>query len=73
MNRRTALILAATTLATLLALFGCDSDTTTIPDTGVVPDFALTDVNATSSTMGLDVSPRDHLGKISAWYFTRST
>jgi len=37
------------------------------------PDFSLTDVNATSSTFSLNVSPRDHLEKASAWYFGHST
>lgn len=39
----------------------------------MVPDFSLTDVNPNSMTSGQPVSPRDHLGKVSAWYFGHST
>lgn len=38
-----------------------------------MPDFSLVDTNATSATHGDSVSPRDSLGRISAWYFGRST
>jgi hypothetical protein len=37
------------------------------------PDFHLTDVNTTSSTFGQDVSPRDYLEEVSAWYFGHAT
>ncbi|MEC7557062.1 MAG: hypothetical protein VX311_03070 [Planctomycetota bacterium] len=37
------------------------------------PDFHLTDVNDTSSTSGQDVSPRDYLEEVSAWYFGHAT
>jgi hypothetical protein len=33
------------------------------------PDFLLPDVNEYSATSGQDVSPRDYLGVVSAWYF----
>ena len=33
----------------------------------MVPDFALLDVNPRSITGGRHVSPRHHLGKVSAW------
>lgn len=36
---------------------------------GIVPDFALTDVNSTSSTYNQEVSPRDYLEQVSGWYF----
>jgi hypothetical protein len=39
----------------------------------LVPDFLLPDVNTNSSTFGADVSPRDYLGRISAWYFGHAT
>jgi hypothetical protein len=39
----------------------------------MVPDFALVDVNPTSSTYGQNVSPRDYVGQISGWYFVHST
>jgi hypothetical protein len=35
----------------------------------MVPDFSLTDVNSTSATYNTNVSPRDYLHQISAWYF----
>lgn len=38
-----------------------------------VPDFALRDVNPTSPTYDREVSPRDHLGRVSAWYFGAAT
>jgi hypothetical protein len=37
------------------------------------PDFSLFDVNTTSPTAGEQVSPRDHLRKVSAWYFGHAT
>ena len=37
------------------------------------PDFHLTDVNTTSSTFDQDVSPRDYLEEVSAWYFGHAT
>ncbi len=39
----------------------------------VVPDFSLVDLNPNSTTYEQPVSPRDHLGKVSAWYFGHST
>lgn len=38
-----------------------------------VPDFSLTDVNPNSATYNQTVSPRQYLGKITAWYFGHST
>jgi hypothetical protein len=38
-----------------------------------VADFSLPDVNETSATFGLAVSPRDYLKKVSGWYFGHST
>jgi hypothetical protein len=43
------------------------------PLVGQLPDFSLSDVNATSATIGMGVSPRDYLGQVSAWYFTHAT
>ncbi|MCO4770493.1 MAG: hypothetical protein KDA24_10730 [Deltaproteobacteria bacterium] len=40
---------------------------------GPVNDFSLEDVNATSPTVGLAVSPRDYLQKTSGWYFGHAT
>jgi hypothetical protein len=39
----------------------------------VAPDFHLVDVNTTSATYNQQVSPRDFLNKVSAWYFIHST
>ena len=36
-------------------------------------DFALEDVNPNSGTYGQQVSPRDYLGQVSAWYFGHAT
>lgn len=36
-------------------------------------DFRLPDVNPASATSGAEVSVRDELGKVSAWYFGHST
>ena len=43
------------------------------PFAGTAPDFSLEDRNPGSATSGLPVSPRDHLGNVTAWYFLRST
>jgi len=40
---------------------------------GTVTDFALMDVNPNSATFQLQVSPRDHLGHATAWYFGSAT
>lgn len=39
----------------------------------IMPDFALQDVNTTSSTFGQPVSPRDYLQQVSGWYFGHAT
>ena len=36
-------------------------------------DFHLEDVNPTSTRFGEDVSPRDYLDQVSAWYFGHAT
>lgn len=43
------------------------------PDPIQVADFSRPDVNSTSPTYNTNVSPRDHLGSISAWYFGHAT
>lgn len=61
-------------LAPWLVLLGaCSSGGAPPPEPEVVPDFLLADVNPTSTTFGNDVSPRDSLGLISAWYFASAT
>lgn len=39
----------------------------------IMPDFALLDVNSTSSTYNQLVSPRDYLQQVSGWYFGHAT
>lgn len=62
--------------AVLWLTLGCDDDAP--PPMGpnpdeMVPDFSLADVNPTSTRFGEDVSPRDYLDRISAWYFGSAT
>ena len=40
---------------------------------GAAPEFALVDTNPSSSEFGRTLSPRDYLGKVSAYYFGHST
>jgi len=58
----------------LVALSGC-AVTTEPPQTSddALPDFSLADVNANSARYREDISPRDYLGQVSAWYFGHST
>ncbi len=39
----------------------------------LVPDFLLDDVNPKPGSDGQEVSPRDYLGSVSAWYFGDAT
>ena len=41
------------------------------PFAGVAPDFSLVDANPLSPGTGAPVSPRDHLGRVTGWYYTR--
>jgi hypothetical protein len=41
------------------------------PFSGVAPDFSLLDANPISPGTGAPVSPRDHLGRVTGWYYTR--
>ncbi|MHC4953197.1 MAG: hypothetical protein ACYTGZ_04855 [Planctomycetota bacterium] len=59
----------------LLLLVACgagssDSDT---GNSTAQAEFQLPDVNATSPSYRTDVSPRDFLGGVSAWYFGSAT
>lgn len=38
-----------------------------------VPVFEIVDVNPNSATYNQEVSPRDYLKKVSAWYFGSAT
>ena len=64
-------------LGLLLVAAACGGSSSPPPgdvDVGAVaPDFALQDVNDASPTALQDVSPRDHLGRVSAWYFGHAT
>lgn len=63
-------------LCAAVLVAGCKDDdpvTAPGPGPGQVPDFSLKDVNPTSATVDLAVSPRDHLEKVSAWYFGHAT
>lgn len=80
MDGARALIVAAALAATLL-LGGCGCSScggggggTPVPPQPVVkPDFALVDVNPNSGTHQASVSPRQHLTRVSAWYFGHAT
>ena len=65
--------LAAAAVVCMLLLGCTSSDDTPTAAIDAVVDFALIDVNDTSLTSGLTVSPRDYLGQVSAWYFGHST
>lgn len=57
----------------IVLLGACSSGgTTPAPVPQVVPEFLLDNVNTTSLPQG-DISPRDYLGQISAWYFASGT
>lgn len=67
-------------LALLAALAGCSDPCVGSAPAGAgpqaqvpVPDFGLLDVNPTSATSGETVSPRDRIGRTSAWYFGAAT
>jgi len=72
---QTRAALAALALALLLGCGDDDPPATAplVPDGTARPDFSLVDLNPNSTTAGTDVSPRDYLGTISAWYFGAST
>jgi fructoselysine-6-P-deglycase FrlB-like protein len=53
----------------LLVACGGSSGTTEVVNPLAQAEFDLPDVNSTSQTYSTDVSPRDHLGNVSAWYF----
>jgi hypothetical protein len=66
-------LLPAVLLALLLSGCGRDRHDPVRPVGQAVPDFALLDLNPNSATTGRAVSPRQHVGKVSAWYFGHST
>jgi len=44
-----------------------------VPQAFLEPEFSLVDVNSNSATHTQACSPRQELGKISAWYFGHAT
>ncbi|MBD3334825.1 MAG: hypothetical protein GF355_04865 [Candidatus Eisenbacteria bacterium] len=72
--------LAAILVAGGLWWAGCGSDSGTDSGGGVgppvgeiPPEFALRDVNPNTATHDSLLSPGDHLGNISAWWFGKGT
>jgi hypothetical protein len=71
MKRLIGLVGIAAVTAFLVA--GCNDTESNGPLQGVAPDFSLKDVNPNSATHDSTISPRDYLGKVSAWYFGHAT
>lgn len=74
MNRAVAPLLGAL----LVACHGDDGGDASASSTGstgdlLAPDFSIPDQNPASPSHGRDVSPRDHLGHASGWFFMHST
>jgi hypothetical protein len=64
----------AAVVAALFLALGCGDDPVKPPPQGnVMPDFSLQDVNPNSATTGQQISPRQFVGQISAWYFGHAT
>ncbi len=60
--------------ASLLAPLACEDDMPFgPPPEGIMQDFTLHDVNPNSPLNGQEVSPRQYVGQISAWYFGHAT
>jgi hypothetical protein len=76
MNRLLFRLMMSTMLLASLVL-GCGEDDPAKPvvldPNEPVPDFSVLDVNPNSSTTGQPVSPRNYVGKVSAWYFGHAT
>ena len=67
-------------VAVLFLAVGCGKDDpvtppppTPLPGDQAAPDFTLADTNPNSASHNQAISPRQKLGKISAWYFGHST
>jgi hypothetical protein len=50
----------------------CSAEEAPVP-TDVFPDFSLVDQNPNSARFEQEISPRDHLEKVSGWYFIHAT
>jgi hypothetical protein len=55
------------------AVPACPDASTTIISPDAVPAVALLDVNPDSDSFDRSVSPRHHLGHVTAWYFGSAT
>ena len=64
----TCIVIVETVIDGLSAVMGVVADSVQ-----EVVDFSEMDVNVTSPRSGEAVSPRDYLGKVSAWYFGHAT
>jgi hypothetical protein len=51
----------------------CSSTEETPAPMDVFPDFSLVDQNPNSARFEQEISPRDHLEKVSGWYFIHAT
>jgi hypothetical protein len=51
----------------------CSSPEEATAPSGVFPDFSLVDQNPNSASFEQEISPRDHLKKVSGWYFIHAT
>jgi len=76
MTKLTSLLISGFTLLT----WGCSpmaeyggGKPSPYPSDEPMPDFSLADVNAASPTFSTNISPRSHLGEVSAWYFGHAT
>lgn len=56
----------------LPALWACADGYTPLTE-NPAPDFELEDVNPQSVSWGQTVSPRQHLDRVTAWYFGHAT
>ena len=74
-RQRITHMLAMALALSAVGLSACSKDDPVrpLPNQTVVPDFSLNDVNPNSPTSGQNVSPRQELGKVSAWYFGHAT
>lgn len=73
MPRRSHAARFALGFALILLAAACGKEDKPTGPSGVVPDFSLVDVNPNSPSSSRNVSPRQELHNISAWYFGHAT